>query len=675
MSDNPGAITGNGYSQEQLMALLNSTVDAIISIDDQHCMTLFNSGAEALFGFRSDETIGQPLDMLIPDRFRATHADHIHSFAASAKTARLMGERREIFGKRRSGEEFSAEASISKMNVDGKSRFVVVLRDITQRKAIEFALRESENRLKLAVEAGRIGLFEHQHETGDWYFSPIFREIWGLAAAEPATMATALALVPPEDRDALLASYREAYELGGSGRFTSEHRILRREAELRWVAVNALTLFDGEGAERRAIRTIGAVRDTTERRQREQDLETRIREHTEALRQEIKQRETAQAALVQAQRMDALGQLTGGIAHDSNNLLTVIAGNLEMIEDELPGGHAAGKYLREAQEAARMGASLNQRLLTFSRRRKLEPRVINLNDGVLAMAELLRRAMGETVTLTTVLKPDVWPTLVDPGEIENAVLNLAINARDAMPAGGEVRVETSNVTLSSDVATGQFQLKDCDYVKLTVSDTGTGMPPDVVARAFEPFFTTKGPAKGTGLGLSTIYGFVKQSGGHVTIDSEVGKGTTVTVLLPRAIGQDGRRSGLADGLAPAQAQGEIVLVVEDNAQVRRLTVERLRRLGYHPLEAESGPSALAILDLGNRIDLIFSDVVMPGGLSGYDLATLVRQRLPSQRMLLTSGYTFDNDGQDQKRHPDLRILRKPYSLADLAKTLREVLDA
>ena len=675
MSDDTSPVAGESNSQEQLMALLNSTVDAIISIDEQHVITLFNSGAEAIFGYRSAEILGQPLNVLLPDRFRARHGARIHEFAASDQTARLMGERREIFGKRRNCQEFSAEASISKLDVGGKTSFVVVMRDITQRKAIELALRESENRLMLAVEAGRIGLFEHQHATGDWYFSPIFGEVYGFSAGEPVTQASALAVIPEDERNLVMQAYETAHSSAGDGKFALEHRLARKPGELRWVAVNALTLFEGAGSERRAVRTIGAVRDTTERRRREQDLEARIAEHTQALRQEIKQREDAQAALVQAQRMDALGQLTGGIAHDSNNLLTVVAGNLEMIEDELPEGHAARKYLREAQAAARMGANLNQRLLTFSRRRKLEPRVINLNDGVLAMAELLRRALGETVTLTTVLKPDIWPALVDPGEIENAVLNLAINARDAMPTGGEVRVETSNVTVASRDSHGQPQLRHSDYVKLTVSDTGTGMPPDVVARAFEPFFTTKGPAKGTGLGLSTIYGFVKQSGGHVTIDSEVGKGTTVTVLLPRVIGQDAQLSSLADGLAPAQARGEIVLVVEDNAQVRRLTVERLRRLGYQPLEAESGPSALAIMELGNRIDLIFSDVVMPGGLSGFDLAAVVRQRRPSQRVLLTSGYTFDSDGQDQKRHPDLRILRKPYTLTDLAKALRDVLIA
>ncbi len=675
MTDERGLAAIPKFTQQQLIALLNSTVDAIISIDEQHLITLFNAGAETIFGYRSLDILGQSLDRLLPDRMRRRHAEHIRQFSASAETARVMGERREIIGLRRNGEEFSAEASISKLDVEGQPSFVVVLRDITQRKEIETAMRESENRLTLAVAAGRIGLFEHQHATDEWYFSPVFREIYDFGPDESLTQASALSIIPKEERDSVLSAYQTAHAPSGDGRYAIEHRITRKTGEERWVAINSRTLFDGEGTLRRPVRTIGAVRDTTERRQREQELEARIAEHTKALRQEIKQREDAQAALVQAQRMDALGQLTGGIAHDSNNLLTVIAGNLEMIEDELPDGHAARTYLREAQEAARMGASLNQRLLTFSRRRKLEPRVINLNDDVLAMTELLKRALGETITLTTVLKPDVWPTLVDPGEIENAVLNLAINARDAMPSGGEVRVETSNTTLADDGALQAQGLKHSDFVKLTVSDTGVGMLPHVVARVFEPFFSTKGPAKGTGLGLSTIYGFVKQSGGHITVDSDVGKGTTVTVFLPRALGQDARKSGMADGLAPAQARGEVVLVVEDNEQVRRLTLERLRRLGYHTVEAESGAAALAILTQGNRINLIFSDVVMPGGMSGFDLAAAARERLPSQKILLTSGYTFDSPEADEQRVPELRLLRKPYSLADLAKALREVLEA
>ena len=662
-------------SLEPLMALVNSTMDAIISIDEQHRITLFNGGAEAIFGYRAADVIGQPLNTLLPERFRQGHTGYIHQFAASASAARLMDERREILGQRQDGHEFSAEASISKMEAGGKRSFVVVLRDITQRKAIESALRQSENRLKLAVEAGRIGLFEHRHDTDDMYWSPIFREILGLAPAEQATLGAALDKVPGEDRVRVEASYRAAQNPDGDGHFVLEQRILRKNGAVAWIAVSSQTTFTGAGTERRPDRTIGTVRDITGTRLREQELEVRVAEHTEALRQEIKHREDAQAALVQAQRMDALGQLTGGIAHDSNNLLTVIAGNLEMIEDELPADHPALRFLREAQEAARMGASLNRRLLTFSRRRKLEPRVVNLNDDVLAMTELLRRALGETITLTTVLKPDIWPIMVDPGEIENAVLNLAINARDAMVSGGELRVETANTAFSARNALPGQGFKPGDYVKLAVSDSGSGMTPEVAARAFEPFFTTKGPAKGTGLGLSTIYGFVKQSGGHVTIDSVAGKGTTVTIFLPRADELGASKADPASGSAPAPACGETILVVEDNAQVRRLTLERLHRLGYRTLDADSGPAALALLEQGKSADLIFSDVVMPGGMSGFDLARAVGERLPAQRLLLTSGFTFESAGADEQRHPDLRILRKPYTLAELARCLRDVLDA
>ena len=288
---------------------------------------------------------------------------------------------------------------------------------------------------------------------------------------------------------------------------------------------------------------LGVLRDVTERKQAEDLLarsnmllEERVAERTLALEQEIRRREEAQAALIQAQRMEAFGQLTGGIAHDFNNLLTIVSGNLELLQGELT-RESEHDLLRRAADAAQMGARLTSRLLTFSRRRRLAPAVLNLNDLVLGIAELLKRSLGEQIMLTTMLAGALWPSRADPSEVENAVLNLAINARDAMPKGGKLVIETRNVTVGENATGSESGMRAGDFVRISVLDTGTGMSPEVLKRALEPFFTTK-EGYGTGLGLSTIYGFAQQSGGHVTIESEFGQGTTVSLYLPRASGQE-----------------------------------------------------------------------------------------------------------------------------------------
>jgi CheY-like chemotaxis protein len=321
-----------------------------------------------------------------------------------------------------------------------------------------------------------------------------------------------------------------------------------------------------------------------------------------------------------------------------------------------------------------MGARLTARLLTFARRRQFTPAPLNLNEQVMGMVDLLRRTLGEDVDLNARLAPRLWTVRADPSEVENAVLNLAINARDAMPKGGRLVIETANI-VAEDHEIGVFDLLAAGpYVRLSVSDTGTGMPPEVLARAFEPFFTTKQPGRGTGLGLSTIYGFAQQSGGTATIYSEAGLGTTVSLYLPRAE-ENAQLSPPMRGAQIPAARGETVLIVEDNAAVRDVTRQRLADLGYVVVEAENGPAAIDALEAGVKADLVFSDVVMTGGLNGFDVARMVRERWPRTRILLTSGYPDDllrgQDGEFQ----DLRILRKPYGRAELALKLREVLDA
>jgi nitrogen-specific signal transduction histidine kinase/ActR/RegA family two-component response regulator len=385
-------------------------------------------------------------------------------------------------------------------------------------------------------------------------------------------------------------------------------------------------------------------------------------------------REVAQdQALRQVQRMEALGQLTGGIAHDFNNLLTIITGNLELLEFDLE-GEEPRDLLKRAHDAANMGARLTDRLLTFARRRPLDAVLINLNDQLIGMMDLLRRSLGETVNFASSFAADLWPVRSDVSEIENAVLNLAINARDAMPAGGELLIETSNLIIRDQQMTVEASLPEGDYVRLSVSDTGHGIEPEALSRVFEPFFTTKEAGRGTGLGLSVIYGFAKQSGGGVTIYSEPGTGTTVNLYLPRAESGNARCERENGAVRAAGASGETVLVVEDQAPVRDVTLKRLTRLGYKVREAENAAAAIALLKAGERVDLIFSDVVMPGGLTGFDLADWVHANRPGLPILLTSGFSETIAQGLSADRSEVRILRKPYSGDDLAAAIRSALD-
>ena len=516
----------------KIAAILEIAADAIIALDAEMLITQFNEGAAAMFGYAKGELIGRSLDVLIPERFRSSHTGHVRSFANSGVASRRMGERREIFALRKDGAEFPAEASIAQLRFEDESMYLVVLRDVTERKRTEALLAQSN-----------------------------------------------------------------------------------------------------------------------------QELEARVAERTKALVEESKRREEAQAALIQAQRMEAFGQLTGGVAHDFNNLLTIVLGNLERLEPAL-GGDEEREQLQRAADAAQMGARLTARLLSFARRRPLAPSVLNINDLVLGIAELLKRSLGEQITLTTVLAGNLWPTRADASEVENAVLNLAINARDAMPEGGKLVIETRN---SSD-----------DFVRISVSDTGTGMSPEILQRAFEPFFTTK-EGRGTGLGLSTIYGFASQSGGQVTIESEEGKGTTVNLFLPRE-----RYAGAGGGAevvreVPLAQNAETVLVVEDDPRVRELSLQRVEALGYVVREADNAAAAMALLEK-ESVDLLFSDVVLGRGLSGFDLARWVRKNRPGTKVLLTTGHAAAAAADENMREA-FPILQKPYNRLQLAVALQEALNA
>ncbi len=375
--------------------------------------------------------------------------------------------------------------------------------------------------------------------------------------------------------------------------------------------------------------------------------------------------------LAQSQKMEAVGQLTGGIAHDFNNLLLVITGNLELLESYLA-GEEPKILLKEAQDAVALGAKLTDQLLTFARRRHMDAHIIQLNELVVSITDMLRRTLGEHIALSTSLARDVWLTRANSAQFQSAIINMAVNARDAMPQGGKLVVETRNIELDDEQSDLQSDLKPGQYVQLSISDTGTGMPPETRDRVFEPFFTTKEKGRGTGLGLAMVYGFVKQSGGHVTIYSEVEQGTTINLYLPRADDASAAPVKERKGHIDPQAR-ETILVVEDDERVRQLTIRRLKMIGYQVVEASDGPTALDILRREDTIDLVFTDLIMPGGLSGRDVAIQARQLKPGIKVLLTSGYAEELVRGDELQREQLTVLRKPYQQADLVAALRTAL--
>lgn len=393
------------------------------------------------------------------------------------------------------------------------------------------------------------------------------------------------------------------------------------------------------------------------------------REHVRVERE----RQEMEEQLRQAQKMEIIGQLTGGVAHDFNNLLTVILGNLQMVEMALVPGSKVRAWAERATEAAMRGADLTNQLLAFSQRQVLNPGLIDLNETIEGMIDFMERTIGATVEIRTAFDPGVWPVYLDATLLNTAVLNLAINARDAMPHGGVLTLKTENATIATAQAARHPNAASGPYVALSVSDTGEGMSETVKQHLFEPFFTTKTRDRGTGLGLSMVYGFVSQSKGFIQINSELGKGTTVTLYFPQAPPTD------SPAAAPLQADDtphgtETILLVEDTELVRRTTSSMLRELGYRVVEAGNGPEALALLDGGTACDLLFTDVMMVGGMSGPDLAVAVLERLPATKVLFTSGFADTGRMGPMRPAADAQLISKPYRLSALARKIRTVLD-
>ena len=395
------------------------------------------------------------------------------------------------------------------------------------------------------------------------------------------------------------------------------------------------------------------TRDITERREAEAALQA------------------AQATMIRSQKLEAIGQLTGGVAHDFNNLLQVISGNLHLLGKDVAGNPRAEMRVQSALAGVARGAKLASQLLAFARRQPLEPRVVNVGRVIKGMDEMLRRALGGEIEVETVVAGGLWNSLIDPDQLENAILNLAINARDAMNGAGRLTIEASNASLDDAYVRQHEDLAAGQYVMIAVTDTGAGIPPEILDRVYEPFFTTKAEDKGTGLGLAMVYGFLKQSGGHVKIYSEVGSGTTVKLYFPRELATEDALVGTPTGAV--SGGDETILVVEDDDEVREVAIAMLTELGYRVVKARDAASALVVLDSGIPIDLIFTDVMMPGALRSPELARKAKERLPNVAVLFTSGYTQNAIVHGGRLDPGVELLAKPYTRDALARKIRHVL--
>ncbi|MBT9371084.1 PAS domain-containing protein [Rhizobium sp. CSW-27] len=538
--------------------------------------------------------------------------------------------------------------------------------DVTELRRAQEAASESEDRFRMLAQSLPNHVWTATADGGMDWVNHAMRDYSGVPD-EAEDLGRIRELIHPDDRPRIVEAWGNSVTHGEA--FHAEMRLRCTEGNYRWFLSRAVPIRNARGD---IVRWVGTNTDIEEQKKtvsRLENLATTLESRVEERTAELLR---TQEVLRQSQKMEAIGNLAGGIAHDFNNLLQVITGNLQLLAKDIAGNEAAERRLGSALSGASRGARLASQLLSFGRRQPLAPKVLNLGRLVREMDHLIRRSLGEAIEIDTIVGGGLWNTQVDPSNVENALLNLAINARDAMEGRGRLTIELGNAYLDDRYAQNAFDVEPGQYVMLAVSDTGCGMPPEVLARAFDPFFTTKPEGKGTGLGLSMVYGFVKQSGGHINIYSELGSGTTVRIYLPRSMEAEDMLA--EDSGGPVAGGSETILVVEDDEAVRDITVSLLSELGYKVLKARDADSGLAIIESGVPIDLLFTDVVMPGRLKSSELARKAKERRPDIEVLFTSGYTENSIVHGGRLDPGVNLLSKPYARETLARKIRMLLD-
>ena len=626
--------------------LVQSVTDyAIFMLDPQGRVTSWNVGARRFEGYDAEEIIGEHFSRFYTPEEREQQIPQI-----ALETAEREG-RFEVEGwrVRKDGSRFWASVVIDPIH-DPSGRlvgFAKVTRDLTDLRAAAAELRASEERFRMLVQSvtdyaiymldpkGRVSSWNAGAERFKGYRAD---EIMGEHFSRFYTEEDREAGIP---RIALETAERE-------GRFEAEGWRVRKDGARFWASVIIDPIRDDNGA---LVGFAKVTRDLSEKRAIEEQLR-------------------------QSQKMEAVGQLTGGLAHDFNNLLTGISGSLEMMQMRIAQGRMADfeRYALAAQGAVKRAAALTHRLLAFARRQTLDPRPTNANRLLTSLEELVRRTVGPDITVEVVGASGLWPTLVDSNQLENAILNLCINARDAMPEGGKLTIETANKWIDERAAR-RHDLPIGQYVSICVTDTGVGMTPEVIEKAFDPFFTTKPIGEGTGLGLSMIYGFARQSGGQVRIYSEVGEGTTMCIYLPRHAEDAPPEENVELPLSlDAVGEGEVVLVIDDDPTIRMLVAEVLADLGYAVIEAVDGPGGLKVLESNAKVDLLITDVGLPGGMNGRQVADAARVNRPSLKVLFITGYAENAVIGKGRLDNGMFVITKPFQMDVLARRIREIIE-
>lgn len=675
--------------------------EAVVAVDSAQRVVLFNRAAEDLFGYEASAVLGQPLEILLPEATRANHGKFFSEFSRGSETRRLMGGRPEIGGQRKDGSVFRAEAALARAFSNGDSIFVAILRDITDR-VRDRAMLDRSNLLLAGVSRALSRVIQNEHITDvcDEMLSVLIEatgsEYGFLGEVEhdpdgtPYLRTHAVTNIAWDDETRAL--YEENARSGlrfdnldtlfGSVIRTGEVVIANdAPSDPRSGGVPPghpdLNSFLGLPV-RRGDELLGMAGIANRPGGYDEEIIALVQPilTTHASIIDLYRRNAEKAAMAeqlrQAQKMEAMGQLTGGVAHDFNNLLAIIQGHAEFLAEETGRDHP---NMRPILNSARRGAELTQRLLAFGRRQPLRPDVVDLGALVAGMSGLLSRTLGETITVETDVAADLAVAAADPGQVENALLNLANNARHAMPDGGTLTITCANATLGGAITTRNPEVDPGDYVMLSVRDTGTGMEDDVLDRVFEPFFTTKGVGEGSGLGLSMVYGFAKQSGGHTTVSSRVGEGTTVNIYLPRSEQRKETDGGDVSSVrfeSPDRDTDSAILLVEDDPDVRAMAMRMLTGLGYTAFEADTVAAARKILADGTPIDLVLSDVVLPGGVSGFDFGDELRRTHPELKIIYMSGYS--TAASERIDADDTPLLTKPFTREELVRAMDRVLD-
>jgi PAS domain S-box-containing protein len=632
--------------------LVQSVLDyAIFMLDPAGTIISWNPGAERIKGYTAQEIIGRHFSIFYTEEDRAAGKPQ-RALATARETGRFTADAWRI---RKDGSRFWALVVIDPIIQDGKLiGFAKITRDLTEQRNAQLAALESERRFRLLVQGVTdyaIYMLSPEGIVTNWNTGA--ERIKGYTANEIVGQHFSRFYT---DEDLEKEVPRIALEKARTeGRFEAEGWRKRSDGTRFWAGVIIDAIRDEDGT---LIGFAKITRDLTERREAQLELEQ------------------SREQLFQSQKMEAVGQMTGGLAHDFNNLLTGITGSLELMRTRLAQGriNELERFITAALGAAFRAANLTHRLLAFSRRQTLDPKATDANRLIVSMSEFIQRTIGPAITLEIASAVGLWPTFCDVNQLENAILNLCINARDAMPDGGRLTIETTNAWIDEKGAR-QRDVQPGQYVAICVTDTGTGMPPEVVARAFDPFFTTKPIGQGTGLGLSMIYGFARQSGGQARIYSEVGSGTTVRLYLPRFYGEAEEASEEAPSeLMPRAESGETVLVVDDEPSVRMLLTETLDELGYAVIEASDGPAGLKLLQSNIRIDLLITDVGLPGGMNGRQLADTARLNRPDLKVLFITGYAENAVVGNGHLEPDMHVATKPFNLDKLAARIKAIID-